>query len=399
MNRSLFAWTALCSILAAGASCLEAQEDFRPWVRNSVQPAPEFQPAPLPPTAPQPGDGETEAICRAAIAWFGDAAKRVDAMAPAAEAAAGRLIAGGSLYVDGTPGFAQEMFDRAGGFGFTKVWQGERIETDDVLLLGMTRPHHADGPHALPTLAWGGRNVRGLVVHFSGHRWPAVARAIPAMRMDRWGDRLRLIDTGAADGAAWADVCVNQMSAAAAAWAFQGEVFAAAARQGKTLATLASNEEPDGLRWDRAFRGMNLHPVFKAAPVAAGKIGAEYLLTCQKQVAEFLASGEAKQVRLAAERLARAMRRDSHVVVIVSGHIHMGAAVVPQRFSHRLTLYGRPWHWKGSLLKEGDVLLDLGYLDYPEKRVSEALAAGGEVVTLAVAEGPTDGRRTHIRDH
>ncbi|HUV37968.1 MAG TPA: hypothetical protein VMY39_00065 [Planctomycetota bacterium] len=388
-----------CTVGVLGASWMSAQEDFRPWVRNSIQPAPEFKPAPLPTTTPQPGDGETETICRAAIAWFTEAAKRVDGMVPAAEDAAGRLVAGGELYIDGTSGFAQEMFGRAGGFAFTKVWQGERIEANDVLLVGLMRPREADGPHALPTLAWGGRNFRGLVVHFAGHRWPGVARTLPNIRMDRWKDRLKLIDTGAPDGATWADVCVNQMSAVATTWVFQGEMFAAGTRQGKTLATLASYVEPEGERWDRAVQGKKLHPVFHVPAVPAGKIGTEYLLTAQKQVAEFLTSGEAKQVRLAAERLARAMKRGNRVFVIVSGHVHCGGAIVPRDVADRLIVYGRPWHLKSGLLKKGDVLLDLGYLEYPKKRVVEALAAGGEVVTIAVADGPTDESRTHIRGH
>jgi len=402
ITRSTFAFIAIATLCVSPLLAQEkttAPAHFAPWLHNSIQPAPAFTPVKLPSTTPQPGDGETETICRAAVAWFGDAVKRVDAMVPAAESAAERIIAGGELYVDGTPGFDQEMFGRAGGYGFLKVWAGERIEANDVLLIGLMRPRDPNTAHALPTLAWGGRGTRGLVVHFASHRWPGVARAIPAIRMERWDGRLKLIDTAAPAGVSWADISLQQMASAATAWAFQGEMFAAGTRKDKTIATLASNSEPDGIRWDRRVEGMKLHPDFKVPPIAAGKIGTEYLLTCQKQVAAFLTSGEAKQVRLAAERLARAMHRDNEVFVIISGHIHKLGAIVPRRLSHRLTLYGRPWHWKSSLLKKGDVLLDLGYLDYPTRRVQDALDAGGEAVTLAVAEGPTDARRTHIRGH
>ena len=68
-------------------------------------------------------------------------------------------------------------------------------------------------------------------------------------------------------------------------------------------------------------------------------------------------------------------------------------------FDNHMTVYGRTWQWRKGILKKGDVLLDLGYLGYPTRRVDDALAAGAEAVTMAVDDGPTDDRRTHIKDY
>ncbi len=367
------------------------------WVKNSIQPAPTVKPVKLPPTKPQPGDGQTEKIYREAIAWFSGAVKRTDALIAPAESAAKRIIAGGELYADGTSGFAMEMFSRAGGYGFLKKWSGEPIKANDVLFFGMMRSREPDYEHSLTVLTWKSRRIPGQVMHFSSRRWPYVKRTIPTMKLDRWGGRLALIDTDGPDGSSWSDISLNQMATIATAWALQGEMFAAASRNGKTLATLASDAEPNGKLWDRSVRGKKLNPRFKLPAIPAGKISREYYLACQKQLVAFLNSDQTGQVRLAAERLAAAVARGKRVFVVISGHLHVTGALVPRSFRESVIVYGRPWQWRDEVLEKGDVLLDFGYLTYPTRRADKALKRGAEVVTISVADGPTDKNRTHIK--
>lgn len=373
---------------------------WAPWTQNSIQPPPEVKTMQLTPTAPQPGDGLTERISRDAIAWFDTALAHVDELVPAAEAAADRIIAGGHLYCTGSPGFVQEMYGRAGGFGFLREWRGETLGSNDVLLVGHLTPTEEVGYNVdFPTLASGGGwNIPGVVVHVSSHQWVKVSRTLPLVQTEKWGGRLFLLDSRAPEGATWSDVSLGQMASVATAWAFQGEMFAAAARKGKTLATLASDLEPNGRRWDRSVEGLNLHPAFKLPSIPPGKIARDYLRICQQQAAEFLSAKEGVRVRTAAKRLSNALGNDRAVFIVVSGHLHVLGGIIPREFP-RMVMYGRTWEWRDAVLKPGDILLSMGYLDYPERMVNRALDAGADVVTVSVADGPTDARRAHVGSH
>ena len=234
------------------------------------------------------------------------------------------------------------------------------------------------------------------MVYISSAAFPVVGRTIPLIRKERWDGRLTVLDTRAPLGDSWPDASLDQMATTAIAHAFAGEMFAAAARKGKTLATIGSDAEPFGPQWDKSVEGLNVNPRFKIPPVPAGQIAKDYLLTCQRQIAGFLESGRAKQVRLAGERLAATLAKGNEVFVVCAGHIHVLGSIIPREFT-RMTMYGRPWEWRNAVLKPGDALLYFGYLDYPAKPAKEAVDAGASVVTFSASDGPTDGSRTHVR--
>ena len=373
--------------------------DWAPWTRNSTQPPPAVEGGPVAAATPQAGDGETERVFRAGVAWFDEAVKRVDELVPAAEAAADGAIAGGRFYCTGDTGFVQELFGRAGGLGFLVEWRGERLRPNDVLLIGRLTPREetARNVNFLALVAGGGWNMPGTVVYISSSNFPVVGRTIPLIRKEPWGGRLHVLDTRAPLGDSWADVSLGQMSAVAIAHAFVGEMFAAASRKGKTLATLGSDAEPHGPEWDKSVEGMNLNPKFPVPPIAAGRIAKDYLLTCRRQAAAFLDSGEAKNVRLAGDRLAATLKAGKDVFVVCAGHIHVSGSAIPREFP-RMTMYGRTWEWRNQVLRPGDILLYLGYLDFPRKPAMDARAAGAGVVTLSASDGRTDDRAVHVRE-
>ncbi|MFB3891725.1 MAG: hypothetical protein ACE15C_06850 [Phycisphaerae bacterium] len=387
----------------ASAPAATTKPDFGVWTRNSIQPPPAIEPVKLPPLATQPGDGDTEAIYRAAIGWFDKAVANVDKLVPAAEAAADRIIAGGKVYAGGAPGFIQECFGRAGGLAGLAEWKGEYLDRNDVLIIGQLGPREeGERSAAVSYIARsdGHLSRSGLVIHVASHQWPGVARILGDGRERRWGGRLFLIDTLSPGGGSWADVSLDQMATLATAWALQGEIFAAVTRKGKTLATLESICAPNNDKWNKPLWGKNINPAWTLPPVPAGKVARDYLLTCQRRIVEFLESGEAKQVRLAGSRMAATMKRGGVVMTIIAGHVHVQGGVIPRSFRN-MAMFGRDWEWHDArgVLKSGDMLYYMAYLDYPRRYVDDALAAGADAVTVAVGEGPTDERRTHIRGH
>jgi len=320
-------------------------------------------------------------------------------LAPIAEKAADRLLAGGTLYVGGNPGLADEFDYRAGAFPFEKVWWGQTLKENDVLIVGSFRPNETACSHSrIDVIARGDKRVaKGLVIHLAGHRWAQVDRAVDMVHRRWWGDRLHLVDTGAPEGGSLEALCVGQLSTTALAWALHGEIISAATRRGKTLATYASDWEPGGRAWDASVRGRHEHPKYKVPPIPAGKIAREYLKTCRGQVADFLAT-QAQQVRLAGRRMARCMKAGGVVWAVFSGHIHPRGAVAPRELT-KLKMFGRTYEWGRTArrLPVGDMVLYLGYLRYPTRAVWSAAERGCEMVVVSVDDGRTDKHLTHLR--
>jgi len=350
-----------------------------------------------PATAPA---GATESICLAAVDWLDRAEPMVDKLVPVAEQAVERILGGGTLWVAGNGGFADECDYRAGGFPFTKVWAGERLGPHDVLLIGSFRPNEMDDRHASIDFVAGGYGNRfgqGLVIHLSSHAWPQVARSLPFVRWSRWHGQLHLIDTGAPVGNTPEALCVGQLSAAALGWVLHGEMIAAATRRGKTLSTYASDWEPDGRKWDASVKGTIEHPRYHVKPIAHGEIGRRYLSICRKQIADFLATQPA-QVRLAGRRMAEYMRRGGVVWAVFSGHILPRGATVPPELT-RVKMFGRSYDWGrfSRGVPKRDVVLWMGYLRYPGSTVRGLRRTGAGGVIVAVDAGPTDKQLTHVR--
>jgi uncharacterized phosphosugar-binding protein len=372
------------------------REGWAPWTANSTQPPPEIGPVKLP---PQPANGEAEILIYNALAWFDQAIEDADKLVPAAEAAADQILAGGRMYGGGSPGFVQECFSRAGGYPFFEPLHGKAqdLGQNDVLLIGqLSAKDESPIDHDLLALTHVGAKSPALVVHISSHKYVRAQRAAALKLSDR--ERVILLDTQAPEGSTWSDISLAQMSTTAMAWAFQGEMFSAATRKGKTFATSASDAEPHGREWDDANKGRTLNQRFTVPPIPPGKIARDYYRICQHQLIAFLEDGQADRLRLAAERMARTMKSGRIIFVVVSGHLHRDAAIVPREFV-RMAIYGRTWQWQPEILESGDMLFWLGNLDYPKKEISDALSRGGEVVSLTVADGPTSDREITIRSH
>ena len=353
------------------------------------------------PAATQPAGGATESIYRDALAWLDEAEGKVDSMIAAAEMAAERLAAGGTLYVAGNSGFADELETRAGGFPFTRPWRGENLGAKDVLLVGCFRPNEMENRHAHLTFiaaAHGRRFGRGMLVHFASHSWPQIGRVVPLVDKGRWGDRLHFVDTGAPHGGSLSHLSLGQMATTVLAWAFSGEVIAAATRKGKMLATYASDWEPNGRAWDASVKDEHVHPKYTVPPQEAGKIGRQYLRICRSFIEEFLKTGQAAQVRLAGARLAACMKRGGMVWVTCDGHIHPRGSLVPRELTG-VMIQGRSYDWwtTGRRIGPKDTLLYMGYLRYPRRIVEGALRRGADAVVISVDPGPADKHVTQIR--
>jgi len=358
-------------------------------------------PASAQPVEPPRAGAATERIFQLALDWLDGADEKVDRLVPAAELAAERLMNGGTLYVAGNPGFVDEFDYRAGGFPFTVIWSDQRLRSNDVLLVGCYRPNEEKNTRyaelSFLIRGYGRRFGNCMSVHLASHRWPQIGRFAPMVNDRAWGDRLHLIDTDTPRCTSWAALSLGQMATTALAWAFSGEVIAAATRKGKMLATYASDWEPHGREWDASVKGKHVHPKYTVAPIEPGVIGKRYLRICREQIARFAATQPA-QVRLGGRRMAECMRRGGVVWIVTNGHIHTRGSVVPAQLT-RMLLFGRGYDWWyfSRRMPRGDLLMWMGYLRYPRRQIDAALARGAEAVVVSVDAGPANERVTQVR--
>ncbi|MBA2479635.1 MAG: hypothetical protein H0V44_03155 [Planctomycetes bacterium] len=353
------------------------------------------------PSPAQAADGATERIHAIALAWLDEylAGDDLTLLTPIAESIAKRLIAGGTLHVGGDPSFSDEFEGRAGGFAGTKpLTIGKNLGPDDVLIIGLLNQNDKGAHFLRPGII--GENNRALssalTVHIASHRWPQVGRLAEVVDRSRWKGGFHMLDTRVPEGTGWENVAVSQMSAMVIGHALEAEVIAALTRAGRTPAIYASCLIPEGNAFNEALGSLFVAPGPAVESIAAGVLARAYVTTCRQQIAAFIASGQARQVRSAAVRLAACQRRAGVIWTIFVGHVHMRGAIIPEELS-RLFIYGREWQWSARGIHAEDTLLYVGYLDFPKEAVDGSLVVCRDAVVVTVDAGPADERVTTVR--
>ena len=353
--------------------------------------------------AENPAEQQTEAIYRAALAWFDQRSKddTVAKLIPMAEAIADRVIAGGSVYAAGDPAFCDELNFRAGGWSGVKVWEpGQRMGEKDMLLIGILNPldKGARQFHAGWIGAGYGQYTAALTVYIASRNWPQTTKLDEIVDKARWRGGFNVLDTGAPEGSSWSDVALGQLATVAMEKVLEGEIFAALTRKNHTPAVLASIFAPGADAFDEKIKGKLFIDEPKVEPIAAGKVGTQYLSECRRQTAAFLEQKQPEQVRNAARRLADCQQRKGVIWTVVLGHIHARGAIIAPELT-RLFIYGPAWEWENAPkgLAPADTLFFLGYLSFPQAEVDAALKFCKDAVVISVDDGPANDRITTIK--
>ncbi len=194
----------------------------------------------------------------------------------AADAAAGPIIAGRGLAVLGDEGLADELSNRAGGFIFM---QGDPPRPGDVLVyaVGVRRTvHHVDAASLLQSQLddirkW--RQQGSTVIAIA-----SIAQLEAADLLDDFRSEGHFVLDNHApagdDGSLAAPTFT--VTNAAVAWTFIAELFAAATREGQTLAIMP---DLDGIKRNERFErhwSMRFHDQ-TIDPIAKGELGRKYI--------------------------------------------------------------------------------------------------------------------------
>ena len=364
-------------------------------------PPPVVKPAATAPAlAEAPVTGESAEICKAALAWFDTALSSglVEELSAAADRAADRFIAGGTLYVEGQAGFADEMEFRAGGFPFTKFYDSSKrqeLRDNDVLFVGMYTPNEQmeNFSRLCAVIECNHRYNQGMMFYFASHEWPQIKAALPLIKKDAWKDRLVMVNTRAPAPVGLKGLAVSQMATVATAWALEGEIQAAATRKGKTLATWSADAEPGSREWDKSVTDLHVHPKYNVPPIPAGQMARKYLEICRADIAKFAAT-QGNAVHQAGASLAECMNRGELVWTIVSGHFFLRGGVIPPELD-KLYLVGREYQWRGPVAagpQKGQMIYYFGYLDGGGRMLQGPLDRGLKAVLVSAhAATPREG--------
>jgi hypothetical protein len=207
---------------------------------------------------------------------------------------------------------------------------------------------------------------------------------------ERWGERLKFLDTGAPEAIGWEKICVGQTATLAVSWSLELEIVSALSRKGKTAAILGSIFAPGADEYDKKISGKLFVDEPKIDPIPAGKLAKDYLALCRKQISAFIEKQQATKLRAAAQKLADCQKRKGVIFTLCDGHFWVKGVSIPPALS-RLVLYGAAWQWENFKgMKPDDTLLYFGYIKYPQPAVDAALKAGSDAVVFAVDEIPAN---------
>lgn len=343
--------------------------------------------------------GNIEDIHDAALDWLARAEKQAEKLGEIAEAAVAKLAQGGKLYVAGNTGFCEDLHYRGGGLSGLVKWDRQWTNSDDVVLLGHFKENdtglvwnrfdefyryiHVRRSHPMPT-----------VVHFTSLKWPAHRRQFRMPDNDLWTGHLHRFDTAAPAGHTLRDRALGQFATLAMAWAFQGEMIAAATRKGKMLGTYSHDVEPGSGRWDASVRGKLFIKGYPVPAIPKGKLGKEYLQAVAGQIRQSSAA-RARQVRQAAGRLATAVRNGKMIWLVHSVRTFQSDCI-PRDLP--IVYLGYDWNMEmvAPRLPAGDVLVYVAAIKYPKEVVKQALARKLDCVVISLEQGPEDRRVIHI---
>lgn len=286
--------------------------------------------------------------------------KDIPGMAPAAEAAAARLAAGGNLYGAGQPSLVSELSGRAGGFLTLKSLPQEGCGENDVVLCAATPdspiPQSLRDSKAYVVVFGASGNATGFA-SFSNHAEecgisPTLANAIPA-------------------------------------WVFTGELIAALTRLGKMPIILESIGIYGGAmrNAELAKTGCAFHEKHAVPRVPEGVIGNRFLDAIGAML-QRVEKEERADLDRAGAWAAKANKAGRRTIMYSMGHLfpdEVGKTEIGRLFESAVWNAG----FRGSPMPDdtygpGDVIVHIAYQHPPLELFPRALPAGARVVYVSV---------------
>ena len=285
--------------------------------------------------------------------------KDIAAMQPVAEAAAGKLAAGGMLWAAGQPSWVSEISGRAGGMMMIRALGGKAPAADDVVLYA---PVPGDGtPDSL-------RETQAYVIGFgpcddtkgtpcfpnhaeAAHVSPTLANAVPA-------------------------------------WLFTGELIAALTRVAKMPVIYESIGGYGGFQRIAQYKNGEIafHDDKHVAPVPAGIIAKAFVDTVSAMLRRVEKEQRANLDRAGAwAREAKA--QDKQMFMYSMGHLfpdEVGKTDIGRVFRSATWNAGFRGAVPNDPYAQGDLVVHVGYQQPPDDLLRRARPAGARVVYVAV---------------
>jgi hypothetical protein len=303
-----------------------------------------------------------------ALSLAGQITAKMPAIAQAAEGIAERMAAEHTLWLGGSyEGFIVEGYYRAGGM-MKAAWlrKPDELKAGDVLLLGTVE--EANPQDAALTRAARERSVLvvriGPAAHERGSAKPDVDLDVPCEGVGTPG-RLPLVSAG--------DTMML--------WALTGEIVGALTRRGKMTPMFQSVLVPGGTARNAEHLKLQWEPTCPPAQ-NAGRLGRGYLSRLTRYLRELKATQLPKFAQAGA-LVREAIGAGRKAYVIPFGHLPPYEVNLPPDPGVFAKL---PSNTDGKALakvvREGDVVVYVGYYELPQDIVQAVHAAGAKVVSF-----------------
>jgi hypothetical protein len=355
------------------------------------------------------GESRAEAAKRyldAQLQAVGGIERELDGLADAADAAAARLLAGGSVWLAGEPGMVAELAGRAGGLCGAKVLPARKSAAALVVCpsrlceLGATAGLPSSAGHTVGQANRGTRKLdldrplgRNDVVLWSdygltpqpGGLWPRLLESEALVVAFASGDRITPKDP-LPEHVRW--VCVKVPAQgqiaeqaggqrriraivpamATAQWAFVAELLGAVRRRHGQLAVYLGIPLDPGLRRFKRTEGLLLEPGLRPDPVERKAYGGQFLAMVREGLAA-IAREELPRIRQAGAWLAESRAARGRIFRNLQGHLPPREAGRPGDAdfftgAKPVSLAGTEGQrWVRQNLRAGDVYVLVGYQD------------------------------------
>jgi hypothetical protein len=172
---------------------------------------------------------------------------------------------------------------------------------------------------------------------------------------------------------------------AVAQWTYVAELIAACRRQHRQLAVYLSLNLDKGRKRYQRTRGLMFDTQYDDTPVAAGKLGRQFLSSVRTSL-EGIRASQVDQIRRAADWVRQTAKSGNQLVRNLRGHLpplDVGGPGDVSYFSQLVRTVGDPgMQWIREHLHAGDLYLFVGYQDNEDKMSAAANGLGAKTIFI-----------------
>lgn len=330
----------------------------------------------------------SKAYLEALMAGVEGLTQRLPEIAEAGERVAGRLVAGGRLFLASVrPDFASEGMVRSGGLMLVEEWTPTTSSsTDDTVIVGWSATSPDQDLELLGRLRESGALIVGI-----GPAPPARAGVDALAGVDLLLESSTLVPAAVTAPYGGETYPLISLQNLVVLWVLTGEIVGALTRLGQMPAMYQSVLVPGAGERNSSIGGSRFHSTHEVPAIPAGQLGGDYLNGISG-ILRALIEEEAVEIDRVGKVCAQVLRAGRVIHAGMVSHFPMyqnGAPGDPMHMQRLEPLAAESPSVPEieSKLQPGDLFFFLGYYRRPEEAYRAARLAGALIVEVITGDG------------